>query len=216
MKKLVLIFAFVALAAVEANAQTVTLDADTGPQDAIATVVGQTFTVTPVSGAWNEDNNVSGCDGGGANCSEGFEFSYTVDASPFASGGDTALVTDKFSTEAAAFASAQGTTFTALDTQAEFFLPCGGCSGAVGIITLEVALQQILGIVTPPVITFSGADFLALSGNVERNTTYQDPTELAYEGRGAHPLSDYLYVEHIFIRSGGRELDWGREQIEAV
>jgi len=159
MKKFSFLFALIVFTNVDVFADIVVLDADTGPQDITPTVIGQTYTVTPVSGAWNDDNNVSGCNGGGANCTEGFEFTYSLDPSPFAAGGTQALVTDKFSTAAAAFAASQGTTFTALDTNAEFFLPCGGCSGAVGIITLEVLLQQILS--TAPTLT--GNDFLALS-----------------------------------------------------
>ena len=173
MKKLVFVFALLAFSAVQANAQTVVLDADTNKGDNVATIVGETYTVTPVSGAWNDDNNVSGCDGGGANCTEGFEFSYTVDASPFAFGGNKVLVTDKFSTEAAAFAAAQGTTFTALDTIAEVFLPCGGCSGAVGIITLEFVLQQILGTVTPD-FSFSVNDLVQLSVDFSPGDSFFD------------------------------------------
>lgn len=167
MKKFSLLFALIVFTNVDVFADIVVLDADTSPQDITPTVIGQTYTVTPVSGAWNDFNgNVSGCNGSGSGCAEGFEFSYSLDPSPFAADGEQALVTDLFSTAAAAFAASQGTTFTALDTNAEFFLPCFGCSGAVGIITLEVLLQQILSTVTAPTVTaptLTGNDFLALS-----------------------------------------------------
>ena len=161
MKRLKLLFALTAFTTVHVPAATIVLDPNTNRQDITPTVIGQTYTVTPVSGALNLDNNVSGCSGG-ANCTQGFEFIYSLDPSPSGPGGQIDLVTGKFSTAAAAFAASQGTTFTALDTNAELFLTCGSsCSGAFGSLTLDILLQQILSTVTTPTLT--GNDFLALS-----------------------------------------------------
>jgi len=205
MKKFSLLFALIVFTTVDVSAATVVLDPDTNPQAlSIAGAVGETYTVTPVSGAWNEDNgNVTGCNGSGSGCTEGFEFSYSVDPSQFIGGDTINVVSDKFSTAAAAFAASQGTTFTALSsTLIELFLDCGGCSNGIGSITLDILLGAII---TPPAMTITptltGNDFLKLSFDPSNEVLDKEALQPKFTDLDAQYLATIKELEAITQQS---------------
>ena len=124
------------------------------------------YVVDAVDGAINQFNGaVSGCDGAGANCAQGWEFSYIAFAE-FLDGSDAPGInssTGLFQTPNLALTNALPVDYTATADLCclDFVTPGLFDPNTIGFLTIDFLLQQILSTVTAPTLT--GNDFLKLS-----------------------------------------------------
>ena len=169
MKRLVLLIAGLVVSST-AMAEQVTISSGVN-----ATIVGPfaagDYEITPVAGAINVDNGaVSGCTGG-ADCSMGFAFDYTI-SSELTSGGDGPQLfsgTQLFATPELALAAAETEDFQPGFELAQVTFAVASCCLAttVGSLTIDFSLAgTFMGEIFDdivPIAPFSGVSFLELS-----------------------------------------------------
>lgn len=139
-------------ASTAASATTVVIDSTTNYNSSLPVTIALgagTYNITPTAGGFTRFSSVSGCDGLGENCSQGYEFSYIIkfngteikfgDGNANGGIGPISPGNGYFATAAQAFANATGGSFTlAAPANVDFYIFDDFIGDNSGTITLDV------------------------------------------------------------------------------